>query len=113
MTRRNFLKTSAAVGAVAGSSSLFGAGSINEIKMIPHATHFGPFIAKVKDGKFVEVIPSEQDKNPSVIIQSMIDRLYSDSRVKYPCVRKGFLEGKNNPQDRGKEPFVRVSWEKP
>lgn len=113
MTRRDMLKNSAMVSVALSSSlsSLQAAGAINEIKFVPHATHFGPFIAKVKDGKFVEVIPSPQDKNPSVMIESMIDRVYTDSRVKYPCVRKGFLEGKNNPHMRGKEPFVRVDWD--
>ncbi|CAM2923229.1 hypothetical protein HEBU111660_06695 [Helicobacter burdigaliensis] len=108
LSRRDVLKTSAvaSVALVGSTSPLSAVGAINEIKHIPHATHFGPFIAKVKDGKFVDVLPSPHDKNPSVMIKSMIDRLYSDSRVKYPCVRKSFLEGKNAPELRGKEPFV-------
>lgn len=113
ITRRDILKTSAVASvAIAGSVSSLGAvGAINDIKLIPHATHFGPFIAKVKDGKFVDVLPSPHDKNPSIMMKSMIDRVYTDSRVKYPCVRKSFLEGKNSPELRGKEPFVRVDWE--
>lgn len=113
MTRRDVLKTSAVASiAIAGSSSpLSAVGAINDIQLIPHATHFGPFIAKVKDGKFVDVLPSPHDKNPSIMMKSMIDRVYTDSRVKYPCVRKSFLEGKNAPELRGKEPFVRVDWE--
>lgn len=113
LSRRDVLKTSAvaSVALMGSASPLSAVGAINEIKYIPHATHFGPFIAKVKDGKFIDVLPSPQDKNPSVMIKSMIDRLYSDSRVKYPCVRKSFLEGKNAPELRGKEPFVRVDWD--
>lgn len=80
MTRRDMLKNSAMVSLALSSSlsSLKAAGAINDIQLIPHATHFGPFIAKVKDGKFVEVLKSPQDKNPSVMIESMIDRVYTD-----------------------------------
>ena len=113
LSRRDVLKNSAvaSVALASSASPLSAVGAINDIQMIPHATHFGPFIAKVKDGKFIDVLPSEHDKNPSVMLKAMIDRLYTDSRVKYPCVRKSFLEGKNSPHLRGKEPFVRVDWD--
>ncbi|AEE70664.1 hypothetical protein HMPREF0462_1060 [Helicobacter pylori 83] len=29
-----------------------------------------------------------------MMLKAMVDRVYSDSRVKYPCVRKSFLENK-------------------
>ena len=53
---------------------------------------------------------------------ALIRRIYGPRRVKYPSVRKGFKEwvdgtfGENGKVDqkylqRGKEPFVRVSWD--
>ncbi|GAA9862355.1 hypothetical protein VN0635_07620 [Helicobacter pylori] len=47
-----------------------------------------------------------------MMLKAMVDRVYSDSRVKYPCVRKSFLENKKNHKElRGREEFVRVSWD--
>lgn len=86
-------------------------------KKIAHATHFGTFEAEVNSsGKIVGITPSKHDKSPSVITQAIIDRTYSDTRVKYPCVRKSYLDGVKNgksvkPELRGREEFVRVSWD--
>ncbi len=115
ISRRNFLKGLAATSAVASVNPLMAAGETKfyDIKKVPHATHFGAFWADVNsEGKIVKVTPQQSDKHPSVITDAIIDRTYSDTRVKYPCVRKSFLEGKKKPNLRGKEPFVRVSWEK-
>lgn len=115
ISRRNFLKTLAATSVVASVNPLMAAKETKfyDIKKVPHATHFGAFWADVNsEGKIVKVTPQQSDKHPSVITDAIIDRTYSDTRVKYPCVRKSFLEGKKKPSLRGKEPFVRVSWEK-
>lgn len=114
LTRRKFLKGLAATSAVASVNPLMAAQTkFYDTKKIPHATHFGAFWAEVNsEGKIVKVTPQKSDKHPSVITDAIIDRTYSDTRVKYPCVRKSFLEGKKRPKLRGKEPFVRVSWEK-
>lgn len=112
LNRRTFLKGSLAT-TVATSLYAKGDESFYGTKLIPHATHFGAFNAEVdKNGKILRVIPHESDGHPSPIIDAIIDRTYSDTRVKYPCIRKSFLEGKNTPELRGKEPFVRVSWDK-
>lgn len=65
-----------------------------KVESIPHATHFGPFIAKVQNGVIKDIIPQKSDYNPTMMLKAMVDRVYSDSRVKYPCVRKSFLENK-------------------
>lgn len=114
ISRRKF-KTLAATSAIASVNPLMAAKETKfyDIKKVPHATHFGAFWADVNsEGKIVKVTPQQSDKHPSVITDAIIDRTYSDTRVKYPCVRKSFLEGKKKPSLRGKEPFVRVSWEK-
>lgn len=78
------------------------------------SSHFGSFTAKVKDGKFISVTPYSGDPYPSKMIEAMPDWVNSKSRVRYPSVRKSFLEkgAKSDPTKRGAEPFVRVSWEK-
>lgn len=111
ISRRTFLKGSA-ITASAITCPLSADTNFYDIKQIPHATHFGAFTAEVNsEGQVINLIPHESDKNPSVITKAIIDRTYSDTRVKYPSVRKSFLEGKNRPDLRGREPFVRVSWD--
>ncbi|MCH4602370.1 molybdopterin guanine dinucleotide-containing S/N-oxide reductase [Helicobacter pylori] len=95
------------------SANLLKATSVFEkVESIPHATHFGPFIAKVQNGVIRDIVPQKSDYNPTMMLKAMVDRVYSDSRVKYPCVRKSFLENKKNHKElRGREEFVRVSWD--
>ncbi|MCH4601310.1 molybdopterin guanine dinucleotide-containing S/N-oxide reductase [Helicobacter pylori] len=95
------------------SANLLKATSVFEkVESIPHATHFGPFIAKVQNGVIKDIVPQKSDYNPTMMLKAMVDRVYSDSRVKYPCVRKSFLENKKNHKElRGREELVRVSWD--
>lgn len=111
ISRRDFLKTSAAATAVICSNPLIAKES--KIKSIPHASNLGAFYADVdENGKIVKLRPQTSDKDPEYPgIEAWIDRVYSDTRIKYPCVRKSYLEGKNAPELRGKEEFVRVSWD--
>jgi len=114
--RRSFLKKSAV-----GTAAVMASGSVSGIvakefsartSKIAHASHFGPFYAHVRDGKVVDVTAQlDSDANPTVMVKGLIDRMSSNSRVKYPCVRKSYLEGKSAGDLRGKEEFVRVSWE--
>ncbi|GHQ48992.1 biotin sulfoxide reductase [Helicobacter pylori] len=98
--------------ALAGANVLKAVGVFEKVESIPHATHFGPFIAKVQNGVIKDIIPQKSDYNPTMMLKAMVDRVYSDSRVKYPCVRKSFLENKKNHKElRGREEFVRVSWD--
>ena len=111
ISRRDFLKTSAAATAVVCSNPLMAKES--KIKSIPHASNLGAFYADVdENGKIVKIRPQVSDKDPKYPgNEAWIDRVYSDTRIKYPCVRKSYLEGKNAPELRGKEEFVRVSWD--
>ncbi|AFI05542.1 molybdopterin guanine dinucleotide-containing S/N-oxide reductase [Helicobacter cetorum] len=112
ISRRSILKGTAGVVALVSTSPLKAINSFEKVESIPHATHFGPFIAKVQNGVIKDIIPQKSDYNPTTMLKAMADRVYSDSRVKYPCVRKSFLENKKNHKElRGKEEFVRVSWD--
>lgn len=111
ISRRDFLKTSAAATAIVCSNPLLA--KENKTKSIPHASNLGAFYADVdENGKIVKIRPQVSDKDPKYPgNEAWIDRVYSDTRIKYPCVRKSYLEGKNTPELRGKEEFVRVSWD--
>ncbi|MFT7004940.1 MAG: trimethylamine-N-oxide reductase (cytochrome c) [Sulfurimonas sp.] len=116
-TRRDFLRKSvagSAVLAVSGGLSPLAAANILESRTvkIPSASHFGAFYAHVRDDKIVDISSQhDSDVNPTAIVKGLSDRNSSNSRVKYPVVRKSYLEGKGRGDLRGKEEFVRVSWD--
>jgi len=119
-SRRDFLKLSSvtAVGISTGGLTLFGCTEQFEkgTILIPHASHWGPFNAVVKDGRLLGVQPlSDIDAMPTkMLMEGLLSRVYHKTRVKYPMVRKSYLEnrsGDTKPHLRGKDPFVRVSWD--
>ncbi|MCI6989087.1 MAG: molybdopterin-dependent oxidoreductase [Campylobacter sp.] len=113
INRRNFLKGVGVGATVLGSSSLLADTTDKELKPILTASNVGAFYGHVdKNGKLVKITPHESAKHDYPGVEAWIDRVYSETRVKYPYVRKSYLEGKNAPELRGKEEFVRVSWEK-
>lgn len=113
ISRRRFLQGSAVATAALGASSASATELFSPVQRIPHATHFGAFYADVQDGKIVGITPQESDKRPTALTQALVDRNYSKSRIKYPYVRKSYLEGKaGNNELRGNDEFVRVSWDK-
>lgn len=112
ISRRTVLKATAGSALALQMQPLQAVGAFKKVEKIPHATHFGPFYARVEDGILKGIESHKTDANPSIMIQGLIDRTYSDTRVKYPCIRKSYLEGDPNHKElRGKEEFVRVSWE--
>ncbi|MCF6172430.1 MAG: molybdopterin-dependent oxidoreductase [Campylobacteraceae bacterium] len=112
ISRRRFLQGSVAATAVLSTNTMSASELFSPIKKIPSASHFGAFYAYVQDGKIKDIVPQGKDSRPGMM-KALVDRNYSNSRVKYPYVRKSFLEGKpNNKLLRGKEEFVRVSWKK-
>ena len=78
-----------------------------------NGAHWGLFKAVVKDGRFVEAKPFEKDVLPTSNIEHTPEMVYTPSRIKYPMVRRSFLEGgpgsKN--EERGTGDFVRVTWD--
>lgn len=116
ISRRAFLKNSAfglGVTSCAPLSSLASNVLVSNITKIPHANHYGPFHAYVRGNKIFDIVPRKDiDMQPLIMMKGQIDRLESKSRIKYPYVRKSFIEGKGNKELRGKEAFVKVSWEK-
>ena len=112
ISRRKFLQGSTVAAGALSMSTLSANELFSPIEKIPSASHFGAFYAYVQDGKIINLESQEKDGRPGMM-KSLVDRNYSNSRIKYPYVRKSFLEGKeNNKELRGKEEFVRVSWDK-
>jgi trimethylamine-N-oxide reductase (cytochrome c) len=74
---------------------------------------FGPFKAKVKDGRIVSTVAWEKCLYPNEVQARMADYVYSPARIKYPMVRKSYLSGGPgaNREARGSDGFVRVNWD--
>ena len=51
---------------------------------VRHASHWGAFWADVEDGRLVGVRPFERDGAPSPIIKSIVDSVYSPTRIDRP-----------------------------
>ena len=116
--RRNFVKGTAATGAAVWLSPLWmqakpPSGPVLETTEIPTATHWGSIKAVVRGGDFTKAVPFKDDY-PLPMIQALPHRVKARDRVKYPMVREGFLKHghKSDRSGRGRERFVRVSWEK-
>lgn len=118
LNRRQFLKTTVASAVAANGLTWFGANEAlaADTITIPSASHWGPFKAVVKNGVLVGVQPlPELDAMPTkMLTEGLLGRVYHKTRVQYPMVRKSYLAdptGDTKPHLRGKEPFVRVSWD--
>lgn len=73
--------------------------------------HWGTRQVESSEGRIVAVKPVPRDKNPSRIGQSLPDAVTSQTRIRRPAVRAGYLQhGPASREGRGKEPFVEVSW---
>lgn len=116
ISRRTFLKgslASSAAGVALGTNTASATELFSPVKKISTASHFGAFYAHVQDGKIVDISPHESDHRPMAFTKALIDRNYASNRIKYPYVRKSYLEGKkDNKKLRGNDVFVRVSWDK-
>ena len=114
MKRRDFLKLGALSAASLQAKELDGAAqALFDKQSGLCANKFGPFYVKTIAGRVVETEPFEGDACPNELNNALLDHIQNESRVKFPFVRKSFLADPNNPKPelRGKEEFVRVSWD--
>lgn len=117
LSRRSFLNYSAAIGALGlvGPSLLSrGARAATAANgEVLTASHWGAFRAKVEGGRFTAIRPWEKDPAPSHQLAGVMDSVYSPTRIRYPMVRRAFLEKGPGAdvESRGKGDFVRVSWD--
>ncbi|MFZ7165605.1 trimethylamine-N-oxide reductase TorA [Avibacterium avium] len=116
-SRRDFIKHSSL--GLAGTSLSGGVvGSLVSSKAVAAeqstvvtAAHWGPLGVVVEDGKVVKSGPAIPAPLTNELQSVVADQLYSETRVKYPMVRKGYLEGNKDTTLRGRDKWVRVSWE--
>lgn len=119
ISRRNFMVGAAAFSATnLMNTTVLGAIDPNSYSgRIFHATHYGPFEAVVRNGKFVglSAMPELDARPTEMLSYGVIDRTYDKTRVLYPMVRKSYLENWDKEDRkvelRGEEPFVRVDWD--
>lgn len=114
MKRRDFIKFSAITAMSAQANRIDGAlETIFDSKKVLTANRFGAFWANTNSAQIVSVEPFSGDKFPSTMNNSLPDRIQNESRVLYPYVRKSYLakKGPNKPELRGRDEFVRVSWD--
>ncbi|MEM9707438.1 MAG: molybdopterin-dependent oxidoreductase [Pseudomonadota bacterium] len=88
------------------------AGRVKRGRSGPVASHWGPGIAEVEDGRIVSVEPHPSDPDPSPINGNIARALSGGTRVLRPAIRAGWLENGPGSATRGEEPFVEVSWER-
>lgn len=115
MKRRDFLKTSLIAASAAQASGFDGISqTIFDNEKVFGANRFGLFWVNKNSSKIVSVSPFEGDKFPNTMNHSLPDIISNESRVLYPMVRKSYLNaGKSSKNElRGKDEFVRVSWDK-
>ena len=117
-SRRDFLKGATALGAFGIiAPSLLHSGAAHAAMadgQVLTGSHWGAFHAIVKDGRWTDIKPWEGDPHPSKQLLGVLDSVYSPSRIKYPMVRRAYLEGGPGAsvETRGLDDFVRVSWDK-
>ncbi len=84
-------------------------------KGILTGAHWGAFEAIVENNKMVGVQPIKDDPFPNDLITMAPHQVHAPNRIKYPMVRKSWLEGgptNGRPELRGRDEWVRVSWDK-
>ena len=121
LSRRRFIETAAASTAatlllprLAAAQGLL-TGSILDRSTGMTATHWGISEARAVGGRIAQVAAFAKDPEaPSPVLEALADRVYSQTRVKYPMVRAGYLKDgpTSDTSERGRGDFVRVSWDK-
>ncbi|ALF46747.1 molybdopterin-dependent oxidoreductase [Campylobacter concisus] len=114
MKRRDFIKFSALAATAAQANKIEGVTkTIFDQKKTFGANRFGLFWANTNSNQIVSVDPFDGDKFPNTMNNSLPDLIQNESRVLYPYVRKSYLKAKGVAKSelRGKEEFVRVSWD--
>jgi len=122
ISRRRFLHTAIALGgglalprlypAKAFAKEVWGANSA-QAKRFLTASHWGMYNAVAQNGKLIKIEPFDKDPYPTSMLEGFPSQVYAATRVGHPAVRKGFLEkgAGSDRSGRGREPFVRVSWD--
>jgi len=114
-TRRSFLKgTGMTTGALAFISfiPMTAVATNKRGKGILTAGRMGPMLCEVTENKLVSTTNALAQTVPNSLQTTGPDQVYTKARVKYPMVRKSYLENPLKPSKlRGDDEFERVSWD--
>ncbi|WP_200883629.1 trimethylamine-N-oxide reductase TorA [Chelonobacter oris] len=85
-----------------------------ESSTVVSAAHWGPLGIIVEDGKIVKSGPAIEPAVANELQHVVAEQVHSNARIKYPMVRKSYLEnpGKSDTGLRGRDEWVQVSWDK-
>ena len=120
-SRRQFLKTTSlgtvgvmATGGIGGNLLASSKAMAAESSTVVSAAHWGPLGIVVQDGKVVKSGPAIEPAVTNELQNVVAEQVHTDARIKYPMVRKSYLEnpGKSDTTLRGRDEWVRVSWDK-
>lgn len=118
MKRRSFLKLGAAISAAPAVLNLNAfadtpSASVPKNGNIKTAAHWGMLDVEIKDGKIVGSKPVQKTSQIYNALQYYTADMVYKSRIKYPMVRKSYLQNPDSPRPelRGKDEWVRVRYE--
>ncbi len=114
LTRRGFLKgASLTVGALAITSlTPMSAIASSKGKGVLTAARWGAMIVETSNGKIVGSNGAIKKGVFNSLQTTAADQAHTKARIKYPMVRKGYLENPGSGDgNRGNDEFVRVSWD--
>jgi len=80
---------------------------------VPHLAHWGAFTAVTENDRLIGCEPFFADADPSPMIHTLPELVYSDKRIRQPMVRRSWLKSRENSDRtlRGREDFVAVDWD--
>lgn len=128
LSRRSFLQGAAAIAtmpavsafgkeaeAVGGVLSAIGPKSkFVQNGIVNTAAHWGGVSVTIENGKIVNSTSVFANRMNNSLQHYTEDLVYAEDRIRYPMVRKSFLDNPDSPKPelRGSDAWVRVSWEK-
>ncbi|ODC03473.1 trimethylamine N-oxide reductase I catalytic subunit [Terasakiispira papahanaumokuakeensis] len=112
LSRRGFLKGAGAALAFSTFAPVSWANPVADGRAVLTAGRMGPMLCELRNGKLVATTNALKQTVPNSLQTTGPDQVYTQARVKYPMVRKGFLANPENPEGtRGDDEFVRISWD--
>ena len=116
ISRRKFVQLTGAtgLGSVISPMLMSNAWSHEIVSNSLSFTWHGPVYTTTVNGRLVSARGFNETFHHNAVATAFPEYVYSKSRIKYPMVRKSYLQGGPgaNREARGSESFVRVSWEK-
>jgi trimethylamine-N-oxide reductase (cytochrome c) len=80
--------------------------------LMTSAHDMGPFIAHVRDGRWVRSSPLKPNLTVGHNVFTVRSRVFAPDRIRYPMKRVGWAPGgTSSTANRGKGEFVRISWQ--